>query len=96
MQRFSVGAGLTGLLRRAKANSNAARAPSAPEVRIELRVVGVFPHVHQAVVRSTKGLQYTITRATPGVHVDELREGQRLSCVVAADVPKILEAQVLA
>lgn len=64
--------------------------------RIELRVVGVFPQMHQAVLRSMDGLQYTVTRKTLGVQVHELREGQQLSCVVAQDVPKILEAKILA
>lgn len=69
-------------------------APASTEVKV--RVDAVLAPLHQAVVIAEDGRQFSITRKTPGLSVDELVEGQRLMCRIAVDLPKVLEARVLA
>lgn len=46
-------------------------------------------------VRTDDGHQYALTRQTAGVLLENLREGERVACVVTRRMPRVLTAQVL-
>lgn len=62
---------------------------------MDAMVVAVLPEMHHAKIRDTLGRQYSITDKTNGVDPQELREGQKLHCVVTKDYPRIIHASVI-
>ena len=54
--------------------------PDAHEV--DLTVFALIPKYRLAVTRDVEDHQYSVTRKTPRIKVDELRLGMRLRCVV--------------
>jgi hypothetical protein len=50
--------------------------------RIEATVVAVIPEYKQALARAVDGRQYAVTERASGVPWRELREGQRIVCLV--------------
>lgn len=62
---------------------------------INVVVHAVIPEFEMAYVRDAAGHQYALTRTTAGIDLNDLREGQRLSCLVTVDMPRILHARKL-
>lgn len=65
------------------------------EYQIDVTVIALVPDYHQAIVRASNGTQFAVTQRTPGVHLETLREGQQLRCLVTRRLPRILRADYL-
>lgn len=62
---------------------------------VEAIVVALIPEYHQVKVRDQEGDIYALTRKTVGVHLSDLREGQRVLCTVTRCLPRVLSAAAL-
>lgn len=61
----------------------------------EVIVVALIPEYHQVKVRDQEGHIYALTRKTIGVHLSDLREGQRVLCTVTRCLPRVLSVAAL-
>lgn len=64
-------------------------------VRIDATVFASVMEFELVLVRTHDGYQYALTRQTVGVLLEDLREGQRVSCLVTRRMPRVLAATVL-
>lgn len=67
--------------------------PDAHEVN--LTVFALIPEYRLAMTRDAEDRQYSVTRKTPGIKVDELQVGMRLRCVVTTRLARILSGKVV-
>lgn len=67
--------------------------PDAHEV--DLTVFALIPEYSLAMTRDVRDHQYSVTRKTPGIKVDELRVGMRLRCVVTTRLARIPSGEVV-
>ncbi len=63
---------------------------------VEAVVVALIPEFHQVKVRGFDGRLYTLTRATKGIELDKLHEGDKVRCTVTVKLPRVLSASVSA
>lgn len=57
--------------------------------RIEVTVVALIPEYQQVLARAADGRQYVITERADGVPWRQLREGQRIVCLVTKGLPRV-------
>jgi hypothetical protein len=62
---------------------------------VEAVVVALIPEYHQVRIRDDEGHLYALTRATRGVDLADLREGQRVVCTVTRKLPRVLAAAAI-
>jgi hypothetical protein len=60
--------------------------------RAEAVVVAITPEYHQVKVRDGEGRLYALTRATQGIDLSALHEGQRVVCTVSRELARVLVA----
>ena len=63
--------------------------------RVDAVVIALVPEFRQALVRDADGHDYALTRATQGVDLATLQEGQKISCTVTTRLPRVIAATVI-
>lgn len=63
---------------------------------VDTVVFALIPEFQQVKVRDREGHVYALTAKTRGVDLLALHEGQRIVCVVARSLPRVLSAQAVA
>ena len=66
-----------------------------PREEVLTTVISLIPELQMAIVCTEDGFRYSVTRRTPGVLVQELREGQTLLGTVTRKLPRLLSARAL-
>ena len=90
---------LSDLIEKFRRSSKAPSAPSFDDgeaLTVQAKVIAVFPEVSQARALDQEGMEYALTRKTPGINVKDLHEGQQLSCRVEPDLRRVLYAEPIA
>ena len=65
-----------------------------PSHQVTTRVYACVPEFELVYVRTADSLQYVLTKDIAGVHLDELREGQVVECLVSMRLPRVLSAKL--
>lgn len=73
----------------------ALRGAGPDEKEVYALVLALVPEFHLVKVQASDGSQYAITRATQGVQLANLREGQQLRCTVSSGLPRVLAAELV-
>lgn len=68
---------------------------SADTHEVDLTVIALVPEYRLAITRDACGHQYSVTRRTQGINLDQLNEGTRLQCVVTNRLPRILSGKII-
>ncbi|MES2229231.1 MAG: hypothetical protein V4540_15905 [Pseudomonadota bacterium] len=70
-------------------------ATAEPVDRVEATVFACVMVFELVFARTASNYQYVLTPQTSGISLEDLREGQRLSCLVTRRMPRVLAAQIL-
>lgn len=60
---------------------------------VEATVVACIPGFELVMVRTADEFQYALTPATAGISLQNLREGQRVRCVVTRRLRRVIAAE---
>lgn len=63
-------------------------------MEIEAKVLALVYDYHLAKIETADGNQYSITDHTEGVDWAELKEGQKVFCVIDSKLPRVLKARI--
>ncbi len=75
-------------------NRGSARVDEPDGYRLTATVLVLIPEFSQVIVETEEGLQFVITRNTPGVNWQALRVGETLVCTVTHTLPRVLAAEL--